>query len=264
MMGIEFGKYSLVDKTSEISIYKNIDIQYGNVSYFYIDRKDDDIELSRMTISNMYKVNKADCRNETKMSFYAKRVLKHNKLAKEFYDIYSGILFYPGAMAVFQQYYDQVTKIEDKQYIMKILGLCGVDVAIAILCTMFKDQDALLKEYIKINFAMRVTISNTICLDDISSANLHYPEIIKEGYRFNKQKYGELLNALTDKQIISLFNLITVIDKKIYSSRKLLKDMIESNEMNQKIAFCYAYRCLGEEKFYSIIEYEKKKPKKAK
>ena len=144
---------------------------------------------------------------------------------------------------------------------MNILGICGPDVALAVLCTMFKNGDSIIKRFIKIKQSERIQINSTVAASG-TQINNAYICIIEDGYTYNKQKLKDLLDAFSDEQLRRFLTNSTMESHSINTIRKLLLDIMEHKDIMLKAVLCNAYCILGEDKFYEIIEYRKKRVRK--
>ena len=261
MMDMGFNSYCLIGEDSNYEIYRQTDIQYGNVDYFAINKKDIVEDIKAYIIDTRQSIKR---RRGTKMTHHVNRFLKNcSENARMYYDKYNSVFEYAESMALFQTYYDRVIKTADKEYIMKILGICGPDVALAVLCTMFKDGDSIIKRFIKIKQSERIHINSTINASG-TQVNNAYIDVIKDGYIYNKQKLKDLVDAFSDEQLKRFLTDSTMESHSTNLARKLLLDIMQHKDIMLKAVLCNAYYILGEEKFYEIIEYEKKKVRKAK
>lgn len=261
MMDMGFNTYCLIAEDSNCEIYRQTDIQYGNVDYFVINKKDAVEDIKAFMRNSRQSIKR---RRGTKMTHHVNRFLKNcSEDVRMYYNKYNSVFEYAESMALFQTYYDRVIKIADKEYIMKILGICGPDVALAVLCTMFKDKDAIIKKFIKIKQSDRMNISITV---DTSGTEINndYIGIIEEGYTYNKQKLKDLIDAIPDEDLKKFLTDTTIESHSINVARKLLLDIAEHKDIMLKAVLCNAYCILGEEKFYEIIEYRKKRIRKDK
>lgn len=261
MMDMGFNSYCLICEDSDYEIYRQTDIQYGNVEYFAINKKDivEDIKLYIVDARQSIKR-----RSGTKMTHHVNRFLKNSSEdARMYYDKYNSVFEYAESMALFQTYYDRVIKTADKEYIMKILGICGPDVALAVLCTMFKNGDSIIKRFIKIKQSKRMNIIITVNASG-TEINNEYIDIIKDGYTYNKQKLKDLVDAIPDEDLNRLLTDSALELYSINTAKKLLLDIIQYKDAILKAVLCNAYSILGEEKFYEIIEYRKKRVRRNK
>lgn len=262
MMDMGFNNYCLIAEDGNCEVYRQTDIQYGNVEYFVINKKEIVEDIKPFMRDSRQSIKR---RRGTKMTHHVNRFLRNNctEDARMYYDKYNSVFEYAESMALFQTYYDRVTKIEDKEYIMTVLGLCGPDVALAVLCTMFKNGDAMIKRFIKIKQSNKMSIC--IAIDSSGTEiNNNYIDIIKDGYRYNKQKLKDLVDAIPDEELKKFFTDSTMKSHSINLARKLLLDVMEHKDIMLKAILCNAYCILGAEKFYEIIEYEKKPVRKNK
>lgn len=261
MMDMGFNSYCLIAEDSNCEIYRQTDIQYGNVEYFVINKKDAIEDIKAFMRDSRQSIKR---RRGTKMTHHVNRFLKNcSEDVRMYYDKYNSVFEYAESMALFQRYYDRVIKIVDKEYIMSILGLCGPDVALAVLCTMFKDKDAIIKKFIKIKQSNRMNIAITV---DTSGTEINndYINIIKDGYTYNKQKLKDLIDAIPDEELKKFFTNSTMESHSINLARKVLLDIVEHKDIMLKAVLCNGHSILGEEKFYEIIEYEKKRIRRKK
>lgn len=261
MMDMGFNSYCLIAEDGNCEVYRQTDIQYGNVEYFVINKKDIIEDIKPFMRNSRQSIKR---RRGTKMAHHVNRCLKNcSENIKMYYDIYNSVFEYAESMALFQTYYDRIIKVADKEYIMNILGMCGPDVALAVLCTMFKNGDAIIKRFIKIKQSKRMNIAITIGSSG-TEINNEYIDIIKDGYRYNKQKLKDLIDAIPDEELKKFFTNSVMESHSINIARKLLLDIVEHKDIMLKALLCNAYNILGADKFYEIIEYEKKKVRKNK
>lgn len=262
MMDMGFNTYCLIAEDSNCEIYRQTDIQYGNVDYFVINKKDAVEDIKAFMRDSRQSIKR---RRGTKMTHHVNRFLRNNctEDARMYYDKYNSVFEYAESMALFQTYYDRVIKIADKEYIMKILGICGPDVALAVLCTMFKDGDAIIKKFIKIKQSDRLHINSTVNASG-TQVNNAYINIIEEGYTYNKQKLKDLIDAVPDEELKKCINNDIIESCSINIARKLFLDIVEHNDIILKTLLCYTHNILGADKFYEIIEYKKKRTRKNK
>lgn len=261
MMDMGFNSYCLICEDSDYEIYRQTDIQYGNVDYFAINKKDIVEDIKAYIVDSRQSIKR---RRGTKMTHHVNRFLKNSSEdTRIYYNKYNSVFEYAESMALFQTYYDRVIKTADKEYIMKILGICGPDVALAVLCTMFKNGDSIIKRFIKIKQSERIHINSTIAASG-TQVNNAYIDVIKDGYIYNKQKLKDLIDAFSDEQLKRFLTNSTMESHSINTVRKLLLDIMEHKDIMLKAVLCNAYSILGEEKFYEIIEYKKKRVRKTK
>lgn len=261
MMDMGFNTYCLIAEDNDYEIYRQTDIQYGNVDYFAINKKNIVEDVKAFMVDSRQSIKR---RRGTKMTHHVNRFLKNcSEDVRMYYDKYNSVFEYAESMALFQRYYDRVIKIADKEYIMKILGICGPDVALAVLCTMFKDKDAIIKKFIKIKQSDRLHINSTVAASG-TQVNNAYIDIIKEGYTYNKQKLKDLIDVIPDKELKKFLTDTTMESHSTNTARKLLLDVAEHKDIMLKAVLCNAYSILGEQKFYEIIEYRKKRVRKDK
>lgn len=261
MMDMGFNNYCLIAEDSNYEIYRQTDIQYGNVDYFAINKKDIVEDIKEYMRDSRQSIKR---RRGTKMTHHVNVFLKKcSEEVRMYYDKYNSVFEYAESMALFQTYYDRVIKVADKEYIMSLLAICGPDVALAVLCTMFKNGDAMIKRFIKIKQSNKMSIC--IAIDSSGTEiNNNYIDIIKDGYRYNKQKLKDLVDAIPDEELKKFFTNSTMKSHSINLARKLLLDVMEHKDIMLKAILCNAYCILGAEKFYEIIEYEKKPVRKNK
>ena len=262
MKDMGFNSYCLITEDSNYEIYKQTDIQYGNAEYFVINKNDVSDDIDSYTVDSRQATKR---RRGTKMTHHVNRFLRNTctEDVRKYYDKYNSVFEYAESMALFQTYYDRVIKIVDKEYIMTVLGLCGPDVALAVLCTMFKNGDAIIKRFIKIKQSDKIYIDTSIRAK-ASEVDEVYNGIIKEGYTYNKQKLKDLIDAIPDKELKECINNDIIESCSINIARKLFLDIVEHNDIILKTLLCYTHNLLGEEKFYEIIEYKKKRARKNK
>lgn len=261
MKDMGFNNYCLIGENNEYEIYRQTDIQYGNIDYFAINKNDASDDIESYTVDS---IRTSKRKKGTKMTYHINRYLKCcSEDIKMYYNKYNSVFEYAESMALFQTYYDRVIKIADKEYVMKILGICGPDVALAVLCTMFKDGDAIIKRFVKIKQSDKIYIDSSIKAKPTEVDEV-YNSIIKEGYVYNKQKLKDLINIIPDEELKKCINTDIIEFCNINVARKLFLDMAEHNDIVLKILLCYTYNLLGEEKFYEIIEYEKKRIRRKK
>lgn len=260
MKDMGFNNYCLIAENNEYEIYRQTDIQYGNIHYFVINKNDASDDIESYAVDS---IQASKRRRGTKMAHHVKRFLNNNcsEDARMYYDKYNSVFEYAESMALFQTYYDRVIKVADKEYIMAVLGLCGPDVALAVLCTMFKNGDSVIKKFIKIKQSDKIYINNSIKAKP-TEVDKVYNDVIKEGYTYNKQKLKDLINAIPDEKLSKCLSSDILELCSINIARKLFLDMAEHNDIILKTLLCYTHNLLGEEKFYEIIEYEKKKSEK--
>lgn len=261
MMDMGFNNYCLIAEDSNYEIYRQTDIQYGNVDYFAINKKDIVEDIKEYMRDSRQSIKR---RRGTKMTHHVNVFLKKcSEEVRMYYDKYNSVFEYAESMALFQTYYDRVIKVADKEYIMSLLAICGPDVALAVLCTMFKNGDAMIKRFIKIKQSERIHINSTVNASDTQVNNV-YDNIIKDGYRYNRQKLKDLVDAIPDENLTRFLTDSTMESHSITIARKLLLDVMEHKDIMLKAILCNAYNILGAEKFYEIIEYEKKPVRKNK
>ena len=261
MMDMGFNSYCLIAEDSNCEVYRQTDIQYGNVDYFVINKKDIIENIKPFMRDSRQSIKR---RRGTKMAHHVNRCLKNcSENIKMYYDIYNSVFEYAESMALFQTYYDRIIKVADKEYIMNILGMCGPDVALAVLCTMFKNGDAIIKRFIKIKQSDKIYIDTSIRAK-ATEVDEVYNGIIKEGYRYNKQKLKDLIDAIPDEELKKCINNDIIESCSINITRKLFLDIAEHNDIILKTLLCYIHRLVGEEKFCEIIEYKKKRVRKNK
>ena len=261
MKDMGFNNYCLIGENNEYEIYRQTDIQYGNIDYFAINKNDASDDIESYTVDS---IRTSKRKKGTKMTYHINRYLKCcSEDIKMYYNKYNSVFEYAESMALFQTYYDRVIKIVDKEYVMKILGICGPDVALAVLCTMFKDGDAIIKRFVKIKQSDKIYIDSSIKTKPTEVDEV-YNGIIKEGYVYNKQKLKDLINVIPDEELKKCINTDIIELCNINVARKLFLDMAEHNDIVLKTLLCYTHNLLGEEKFYEIIEYEKKRVRKNK
>lgn len=261
MKDMGFNSYCLIAEDSNYEIYRQTDIQYGNVEYFAINKKDIIEDIKPFMRDSKQSIKR---RRGTKMAHHVNRSLKTcSEDIKMYYDKYNSVFEYAESMALFQTYYDRIIKDVDKKYIMNILGLYGPDVALAVLCTMFKNGDSVIKRFIKIKQSDKIYIDTSIRAKPTEVDEV-YNSIIKEGYRYNKQKLKDLIDTIPDEELKKCLNNDIIESCSINIARKLFLDIAEHNDIILKTLLCYTHNLLGEERFYEIIEYEKKRVRKNK
>lgn len=246
-----YGLITLIDKIDEKEIYRKVN-EYGNVHYFYIDLSED-ISEDEFVISGY---NDNGSYMQTKQTYYLKRLLadKKNEEVKQYYQKYYNIFTYEEAMSVFQDYYLQVTRKEDRIECMKLLGLCGVHYALAYICTLFKCKDKIIQFYARTKIYTSNVIFFIITDDKKEYIEKEFDKLIEKGYLYSITP-KELSDIFTDEELHQIY--LDIQDGEYYTdilTRKLFQDMLMCNKYIEKYTLLQAEKKLGQDLFRKRIK----------